>query len=126
MPKYGKLPFTGAGITIGALVIDELRLVAAAAGLLLLGAPLVRRSITPRTNQTRCPQEGRSRRSWEQEGPVAVAAQEAAGLGRQGGRGLPAAPLAGNVAAALVRGVAHLRGHGGGWRLGRGRRLGRG
>jgi hypothetical protein len=36
----------------------------------------------------------------------------------QGGRGLLAAPLAAVVVAALVRGVAHLGGHGGGRRLG--------
>lgn len=42
---YGKpsaLPFTGAGITIGAIVIDQLWLAAVAAGIIAVGAVLTR------------------------------------------------------------------------------------
>jgi hypothetical protein len=42
---YGKpsaLPFTGAGITIGAIVIDQLWLAAVAAGIIAAGAVLTR------------------------------------------------------------------------------------
>ena len=42
MPGYGKLPFTGAGITVGTLVLTQLQLTAAAFALLLVGALLVR------------------------------------------------------------------------------------
>jgi LPXTG-motif cell wall-anchored protein len=43
MPDYGKLPVTGAGITLGAVVIDQLWLVAFGVALVSLGAFMARR-----------------------------------------------------------------------------------
>jgi LPXTG-motif cell wall-anchored protein len=42
MTDYGKLPFTGAGITLGAVVIDQLWLVAFGVALVAIGALMVR------------------------------------------------------------------------------------
>ena len=43
MTDYGKLPFTGAGITLGAIVIDQLWLVAFGIMLVTIGAIMARR-----------------------------------------------------------------------------------
>jgi hypothetical protein len=40
--NYGRLPFTGAGVTLGAVVINQFQLAGVAFVLLLLGALLVR------------------------------------------------------------------------------------
>lgn len=40
--NYGRLPLTGAGLTLGAVVIDQLQLAGVAFVLLLLGALLIR------------------------------------------------------------------------------------
>jgi hypothetical protein len=42
MTDYGKLPFTGAGITLGSVVIDQLWLVAFGVMLVAIGAFMVR------------------------------------------------------------------------------------
>lgn len=42
MTDYGKLPFTGAGITLGAVVIDQLWLVALGVALVTIGAFMAR------------------------------------------------------------------------------------
>lgn len=42
MGDYGKLPFTGAGITIGSVFIDQFWLAGIAVGLVVIGAVAVR------------------------------------------------------------------------------------
>jgi LPXTG-motif cell wall-anchored protein len=43
MPDYGKLPVTGAGLTLGAVIIDQLWLVAFGIVLVGVGAFMARR-----------------------------------------------------------------------------------
>jgi hypothetical protein len=39
---YGKLPFTGAGFAVGGIVFDQVRLVAIAVGIMVIGMLMVR------------------------------------------------------------------------------------